>query len=61
MKTLSTILLLALAVLVLASGCNGANEVAGIQQGANPTPTRDGTPHPRQTPDPCRQFPTECD
>jgi hypothetical protein len=60
MKRFKAFLLLVVAALALAGGCNGANELAGIDRGGedvNPTPVR----HPRPTPDPCRQFPSECE
>lgn len=66
MKTrLGALLLASLAVITLASGCNGANDISGPGGdrgqvgGAGPTPAP--TPHPRVTPDPCRQFPSDCD
>jgi hypothetical protein len=66
MKTrLGALLLVGLAVLTLTGGCNGADNVTGRPdpgQGNTTTPPpQDGTPRPRVTPDPCRQFPADCD
>ena len=52
--------LLVLAVLFGSGGCNGANDVVGIGQGREGQPTPVGTPHPRPTPNPCRQNPADC-
>ena len=67
MKTrLVTLLLASLAVITLATGCNGANDITGPQNprqggsGDNPPP-QTVTPHPRPTPNPCRQNPWDCD
>jgi hypothetical protein len=52
-------LLLVVGLLGLAGGCN---EVTGPRDGKDivpPTPIR--TPHPRPTPNPCRQNPADCD
>jgi hypothetical protein len=61
---LGPLLLVGLAVITLATGCNGANDVTGPgdpgQVGAG-SPTPVVTPHPRPTPNPCRQFPADCD
>jgi hypothetical protein len=58
MKGFVGLLLLALGTLVAAASCNGANEVTGVTsgRGGDATPT----PHPRLTPNPCRQNPSEC-
>ncbi|HEX4441516.1 MAG TPA: hypothetical protein VH854_15685 [Thermoanaerobaculia bacterium] len=46
--------------MVLGVRCNGANDVAGIDTGQGASaPTV--TPHPRPTPNPCRQNPADCD
>ena len=66
MKTLlAAFLLVGLAVITLASGCNGANDISGPggdagQVGAG-SPTPVVTPHPQVTPNPCRQNPADCD
>ncbi len=60
MKKFSVFLFLALAALALAGGCNGANDVTGIERGGDNTPTP-VTPNPAPPRDPCRQFPSECD
>ena len=51
--------LLVLVAMFGSGGCSGADDVVGIQQGGVPTPS--GTPHPRPTPNPCRQNPADCD
>jgi hypothetical protein len=61
MKTrLGALLLVGLAVLTLAIACNGANEVTGLNRETTPPP-QVVTPHPRATPNPCRQNPADCD
>ena len=55
-------LLLVVGLLGLAGGCNGGDEITGPRDGNDlvpPTPVR--TPHPRPTPNPCRQNPADCD
>ena len=53
--------LLVLVAMFGSGGCSGADDVVGIQQGHGGVPTPSGTPHPRPTPNPCRQNPADCD
>lgn len=53
--------LLVLVAIFGSGGCNGANDVVGIQQGREGSPTPAVTPHARPTPNPCRQNPADCD
>jgi hypothetical protein len=58
MKGFVGLVVLALGILIAAASCNGANEVAGLTgRGVGPATT----PHPRPTPDLCRQNPADCD
>jgi len=66
MKGFIGCLILAAGALIAAASCNGANEITGNGRGdrtapLTATPTPAFTPHPRPTPDPCRQFPGDCD
>ena len=66
MKTrLGAFLFVGLAVITLANGCNGANDITGPQNpregGAPSPPPQTVTPHPQVTPDiPCGPKPNSC-
>ena len=62
MRKIAALLFLMMIALALSNRCSGSNEVTGPGGGDKTQPvTPVSTPHPRPTPDPCRQFPSDCD
>ena len=62
MRRITALLFLMMFALALSNRCSGSNEVTGPGDGSKRTPvTPVVTPHPRPTPNPCRQNPSDCD
>ena len=58
----SLVSFLVLAAVFGSGGCSGADDITGPggDRGITPPPFN-VTPHPRPTPNPCRQNPADCD
>jgi hypothetical protein len=61
MRKAAAFLLVMVLALAISNRCSGGNEVSGPGGDRTQQVTPVSTPHPRQTPNPCRQNPSDCD